>query len=147
MAAHEEIFDNPTAWVARHIHTYVESDGKKGHRFYGHDALLLTTRGRRSGKLRRTALYYGEDGGRYVLVASDGGAPHDPAWCLNLVAHPAVVVQVRGETFAALAHRASPDERPRLWELMTAIFPKYAAYQRKAGREIPVVVVERVGTG
>jgi deazaflavin-dependent oxidoreductase (nitroreductase family) len=138
-----EISDNPTDWVARHIRSYVESGGKKGHRFYGHDALLLTTRGRKSGKLRRTALYYGEDGGRYVLVASDGGAPHDPAWYLNLVANPAVVVQVRDETFAALARRASPDERPRLWELMTAIFPKYAAYQRKAGREIPVVVVER----
>jgi deazaflavin-dependent oxidoreductase (nitroreductase family) len=139
-----EISDNPTDWVARHIRSYVESDGKKGHRFYGHDALLLTTRGRKSGKLRRTALYYGEDGGRYVLVASDGGAPHDPAWYLNLVANPAVVVQVRDEAFAAIAHRASPDERPRLWELMTAIFPRYAAYQKKADREIPVVVVERV---
>jgi deazaflavin-dependent oxidoreductase (nitroreductase family) len=143
MPSREEISDNPTDWVARHIRSYVESGGKKGHRFYGHDALLLTTRGRKSGKLRRTALYYGEDGGRYVLVASDGGAPHDPAWYLNLVANPAVVVQVRDETFAALARRASPDERPRLWELMTAIFPKYAAYQKKAGREIPVVVVER----
>jgi deazaflavin-dependent oxidoreductase (nitroreductase family) len=143
MDVRAEISDNPTDWVARHIRSYVESGGRKGHRFYGHDALLLTTRGRKSGKLRRTALYYGEDGGRYVLVASDGGAPHDPAWYLNLVANPAVVVQVRDETFGAYARLASSDERPRLWELMTAIFPKYAGYQRKAGRELPVVVVER----
>jgi deazaflavin-dependent oxidoreductase (nitroreductase family) len=138
----EAVHDNPTGWIARHIRSYVESDGAKGHRFYGHDSLLLTTRGRRSGKLRRTALYYGKDGGRYVLVGSDGGKPHDPAWVHNIVANPAVVVQVRDETFGALARIADPDERPRLWELMVAIFPTYAAYQEKAARQIPVVVVE-----
>jgi deazaflavin-dependent oxidoreductase (nitroreductase family) len=139
----DDVHDNPTGWIAQHIRRYVESDGEHGHRFYGRESLLLTTRGRRSGKLRRTALYYGEDEGRYVLVASDGGNPRDPAWYLNLIASPAVVVQVRGETFAARARPATPDERPRLWEQMTAFFPKYAEYQRKAGREIPVVVVER----
>jgi hypothetical protein len=96
MASSDEVFDNPTGWVRQHVRRYVESDGEKGHRFNGHDALLLTTRGRRSGKLRRTALYYGEDAGRYVLVASDGGKPRDPAWYLNLVAHPEVDVQVGG---------------------------------------------------
>jgi len=147
MSPNDEVFDNPTGWISQHIRQYVESRGAKGHRYYGRPALLLTTRGRRSGKLRRTALYYGEDEGRYILVGSDGGAPRDPAWCLNVVANPAVVVQIRDETFAALARLAGPDERPPLWELMTAIFPKYAAYQRKAGREIPVVIVERVRPG
>jgi deazaflavin-dependent oxidoreductase (nitroreductase family) len=139
----EEVFDNPTDWVATHIRRYVESDGANGSRFYGHDALLLTTRGRRSEKLRRTALYYGRDGGRYVLVASDGGKPTDPGWYHNLVANPAVVVQVRDETFGAVAGPADPDERPRLWELMVGVFPTYAAFERKARRELPVVVVER----
>jgi deazaflavin-dependent oxidoreductase (nitroreductase family) len=139
----EEIFDNPTGWVAKHIRSYVKSGGKKGHRFYGHDALLLTTRGRRSGKLRRTALYYGRDGDRYVLVGSDGGNPHDPAWCHNIAANPAVVVQVRDETFAAVASLAEPDERPRLWKLMVDLFSNYADYERKAQRELPVIVVER----
>jgi deazaflavin-dependent oxidoreductase (nitroreductase family) len=129
--------------VARHIRSYVASDGAKGHRFNGHDALLLTTRGRRSGKLRRTALYYGEDEGRYVLVGSDGGKRHDPAWCHNIAANAAVVVQVGGETFGAVARLADTTERPRLWELMVAIFPTYAAYEKKAGRELPVVVLER----
>ena len=140
----EEVVDNPTGWVRRHVRDYVESGGAKGHRFHGRDALLLTTRGRRTGKLRRTALYYGEDGGRYVLVASDGGKRTDPGWYHNLLASPAVVVQVRDETFPALARPADPEERPRLWELMLGVFPTYAAYERKAGRELPVVVVERV---
>ena len=139
----EDVFDNPTGWVARHIRSYVASDGAKGHRFNGHDALLLTTRGRRSGRLRRTALYYGEDGGRFVLVGSDGGKRQDPAWCHNIAANPAVVVQVGGETFGAVARLADATERPRLWELMVAIFPSYAAYEKKAGRELPVVVLER----
>jgi deazaflavin-dependent oxidoreductase (nitroreductase family) len=141
--ASEQIFDNPTDWVAKHIRRYVESDGANGHRFYGHDALLLTTRGRRSGKLRRTALYYGLDGDRYVLVASDGGKRTHPAWYHNLAANPSFVVQVRDDTFGALARLADPDERPRLWELMVGVFPTYAAYQQKARRELPVVVVER----
>jgi deazaflavin-dependent oxidoreductase (nitroreductase family) len=147
MTSREEVFDNPTDWVEKHIRQYVESGGSKGHRFYGKDALLLTTRGRRTGKLRRTALYYGEDAGRYVLVGSDGGKRTDPAWCHNIAANPAVVVQVRGETFPAVARLAEPDERPRLWELMTGIFPTYAAYEKKARRQLPVVVVERAQPG
>jgi deazaflavin-dependent oxidoreductase (nitroreductase family) len=136
----EEVFDNPTGWVAAHVRRYVESGGRRGHRFNGHDALLLTTRGRRTGKLRRTALYYGRDGGRYVLVATE-----DPAWYRNLLANPAVVIQVRAETFAALARPASPDERPRLWDLMVGVFPKYHAYA--AGDELPIVVVTPTDPG
>jgi deazaflavin-dependent oxidoreductase (nitroreductase family) len=139
----DDVHDNPTGWIARHIRRYVESNGEEGHRFYGHDALLLTTRGRRSGKLRRTALYYGEDDGRYVLVASDGGKPNDPAWYLNVTADPEVEVQIRAEKFAARARPATASERPRLWALMTAIFPKYLEYQGKASRQIPILVVER----
>ena len=130
------MFDNPTGWVAGHVRRYVASGGRRGHRFNGHDALLLATRGRRTGKLRRTALYYGRDGDRYVLVATE-----DPAWYLNLLANPAVVVQVRTETFGALARPASASERPRLWELMVGVVPKYATYARAAGRDLPVVVV------
>jgi deazaflavin-dependent oxidoreductase (nitroreductase family) len=139
----EEVIDNPQDWVAKHIRNYVESDGEKGHRFYGHDALLLISRGRRSGKLRRTALYYGKDGDRYVLVASNGGSRRHPAWYLNLVEHPEVEVQVRADRFAAHARLANASERPPLWELMTGIFPAYESYQKKTKRELPVVVVER----
>jgi deazaflavin-dependent oxidoreductase (nitroreductase family) len=143
VSGEEVVFDNPAGWVARHVRRYVESGGTRGHRFNGRAALLLTTRGRRSGRLRRTALYYGRDGERYVLVATAVRGGGDPAWFLNLVASPAVVVQVRSEVFPAVARPAAGGERERLWALMTGVFPKYAAYEREAGRALPVVVVAR----
>jgi deazaflavin-dependent oxidoreductase (nitroreductase family) len=134
----EEVFDNPTDWVAKHIRRYVETDGEQGHRAYGHDSLLLTTRGHLSGRLRRTALWYLRDGDRYLLA----GSGPDPAWVRNLQANPAVVVQIRGDTFAALARVASAAERAALWERMTTEIPKYAGYQERSRRELPVVILE-----
>jgi deazaflavin-dependent oxidoreductase (nitroreductase family) len=144
-ARSEEIVDNPDDWVAEHIREYVATDGRRGHRLSGWKAstLLLVTRGRRSGKLRRTALAYGEHAGRYVIVASNGGAARHPDWYFNLVADPAVQVQVRDERFAAQARVARPDERPALWGLMTSIGPTLDDYQRDSGREIPIVILER----
>lgn len=139
----QEPIDNPTGWVNRHIRDYVESAGKRGHRWQGADTLLLITRGRRSGELRRTALIYGRDGDRFVVVGSNGGSSTHPAWYLNLLADPDVTVQVGEEVFEARARDATPDERPRLWELMTGIWPDYDNYQRRTDRQIPVVVIER----
>lgn len=141
----EDVFDSPTGWVAKHVRGYVETDGKKGHLFHGMPTLLLTTRGRRTGKQRRTALIYGRDGDRYVLVASNGGAPKHPAWYLNLLEQPNVEVQVGPDKFSARARAATAEEKPRLWQTMTSIFPRYDAYQRKAGRDIPVVILEHAG--
>jgi len=143
MAPQEEITDSPTGWVAEHVDRYVETDGREGHEWRGVPTLLLTTRGRKSGKLRRTALIYGKDGeGRYLLVASKGGAPEHPSWYLNLAAHPEVEVQVGADKFAARARTADAREKPRLWQLMTSIWPDYDGYQKKTGRDIPVVIVE-----
>jgi deazaflavin-dependent oxidoreductase (nitroreductase family) len=142
----EEVFDNPTDWVAEHIRRYVESDGERGHRAYGHDSLLLTTRGRRSGKLRRTAVWYVRDGDRYLLVGSSG-SDRDPAWVGNVRVNPAVVVQVRGETFAALARIATADERPALWERVAKQVRRHADTQARLGRELPVVIVEPARVG
>jgi deazaflavin-dependent oxidoreductase (nitroreductase family) len=139
----EDVFDNPTGWVAAHIRRYVESGGTRGHLFNGRPALLITTRGRRTGALRRTALYYGRDGDRYVLVATPTRGGGDPAWYRNLDHNPAVVLQVRTQTFAGLAHAAPAGERARLWELMVGVFPKYERYRREAARDLPIVVVER----
>lgn len=102
----DDVIDSPTGWVAKHIHDYLDTDGRRGHRWHGMDTLLLTTRGRRSGKLRRTALIYGRDADRYVVVASNGGAKRHPAWYLNLVDNPAVLVQVAAEKFSARASAA-----------------------------------------
>jgi deazaflavin-dependent oxidoreductase (nitroreductase family) len=138
----EEILESPTPWVAKHVRGYVETDGKRGHRFYGSPALLLTTRGRKSGKLRRTALIYGRDADRYLVVASNGGSARHPAWYLNLVADPEVRVQVAAEHFRAQARPATPEEKPELWRIMAKIFPTYDRYQAKTSREIPLVILE-----
>jgi deazaflavin-dependent oxidoreductase (nitroreductase family) len=140
----EEVFDSPRGWVARHISQYVETNGRKGHRWQGVPTLLLTTRGRKTGKLRRTALIYGVDGDRYVVVASTGGAAQNPAWYLNLVDDPEVGLQVGAATFRAEARTADRDEKPPLWELMASIWPDYDKYQAKTTREIPVIVLDRI---
>jgi len=138
----EEVFDSPRDWVGEHVRRYVETGGEDGHLWRGVPTLLLTTRGRRSGKLRRTALIYGRDGDRHVVVASTGGADRHPLWYLNLVAHPNVRVQVGSEQFLARARTASAEEKPRLWPLMTAIWPAYDQYQARTTRSIPVVLLE-----
>jgi deazaflavin-dependent oxidoreductase (nitroreductase family) len=107
------------------------------------NTLLLTTRGRRSRKLRRRALIYGEDGDRYVVVGSQGGARKHPSWYLKLIANPEVDVQVGAEKFPARARPASPKEKPRLWRIMTSIWPEYDRYQTRTSRDIPVVILER----
>jgi deazaflavin-dependent oxidoreductase (nitroreductase family) len=144
MSQPEAVEDSPKGWVASHIRRYVDSDGDKGHEWRpGVYTLLLTTRGRRSGRLRRTALIYGRDGDRYLVVGSVGGAAKHPAWYLNLVEHPEVEVQVGAERFAARARTATAEEKPPLWSVMAKIWPAYDAYQKKTRRDIPVVILER----
>ena len=142
MSSQDEVFDSPVGWVADHIRGYVDSEGEKGHRWRGANTLLLTTRGRKSGKLRRTALIYGRDGDEYIVVASKGGAEKHPEWYLNLVVDPAIQVQVGPKKFMARARTASSEEKPALWRLMTSIWPDYDSYQQRTKREIPVVVLE-----
>jgi deazaflavin-dependent oxidoreductase (nitroreductase family) len=145
----EEIVDNPDPGVAEHIREYVATGGRRGQWLSGWKAptLLLVTRGRRSGRLRRTALAYGEHDGRYVLVASNGGAKRHPDWYLNLVEEPIVQVQVGDDRFGARARDARADERSALLKLMTSIGPELEDSRktaRKHGREIPVVILERI---
>ncbi len=108
--------------------------------------LLLHTVGARSGEPRIAPLIYSRDGDRLVIIASKSGAPSNPAWFANVVAHPDVTVEAGGETFRARAvvHADGP-ERDRLWEAHKARFPRYAEYEQKTTRLIPVVVLERIG--
>jgi deazaflavin-dependent oxidoreductase (nitroreductase family) len=141
-----DVKDSPVGWVNRHIKAYVASDGKKGHEWRrGVPTLLLTTTGRRTGTRHRTALIYGREGADYVVVASKGGARKNPAWYLNLSAGPHVDVQVCAEKFSAVARTATGKERARLWAVMNEIWPSYEYYQGRTDREIPVVVLTRVG--
>lgn len=139
----DEVFDSPTPWVAEHIRAYLDTGGTNGHLYQGWPTLLLTTRGRRSGKLRRTALIYGRDDERYVLVASNGGAAQHPAWYLNLAKHPQADVQIGAETFTVRARTATAQETPLLWRRMAAIFPMYDTYQAQSVRRIPVVILNK----
>lgn len=143
MPNQEEIHDSPSSWVREHVREYVETDGRKGHAWKGVHTLLLTTRGRKTAKLRRTALIYGEDAEKYVILASKGGHDFHPGWYLNLDKNPDVQLQVGAEKFAAKARTAIGAERGRLWDLMAEIWPDYNKYQARTKRLIPVVVLER----
>ncbi len=128
-----------------HVALYRASGGRIGGRFRKTaPVLLLTTTGRKTGKRRTTPLLYAEDAGRYVVVASVGGAPKHPAWYLNLRESPEATIQVRGRQLAVHAETAPPDERARLWAVVTRMYPGYDAYQAKTTREIPVVALTPV---
>jgi deazaflavin-dependent oxidoreductase (nitroreductase family) len=141
-----QVHDSPQSWVSEHIQKYVETDGAEGHVWNGVPTLLLTTKGRKSGELRRTALIYGKHGSSYLIVASRGGAPSHPAWYLNLSENTEVQVQVGADKFVAQARTASEQEKPELWAEMVKIWPAYDEYQTKTDRPIPVVVLDPVGS-
>jgi len=127
-----------------HVRRYRETGGEVGHEWReGSTILLLTTTGRKSGEPRTTPLIYAEDGDRYVIVASKGGAPEHPGWYENLAKTPEVELQVRDEVFQAHARVAEGEERDRLWRKANEVWSHYDEYQTKTDREIPVVVLER----
>lgn len=125
-----------------HVRRYRETDGEVGYLWNGAPCLVLTTT-RKSGDARDTALIFGQDGDRYLLVASKGGAPEHPYWYRDLAARPEVELQVKGDRFAAHARTADADEKARLWPIMTAVWPSYDDYQAATERDIPLVVIER----
>jgi deazaflavin-dependent oxidoreductase (nitroreductase family) len=107
--------------------------------------LLLTTTGAKSGQSRTSPLVYTMDGDRYIIIASKGGAPNHPDWYHNLRANPVVGLEVGSEQFQAQANIVSGTERIRLYDQMAAVMPFFAEYQRNTEREIPVVVLSRLG--
>ncbi len=137
-------------WITDHIARYLATDGADG---YLWDAslgggkgmvptLLLTTVGRKSGRVLTLPLIFGRSGPDYVVVASKGGAPTHPAWYLNLQSNPEAHVQVKAEKFKARAFTADAAQRPALWAKMVEIYAPYAQYQTKTDRQIPVVVLK-----
>ena len=125
-----------------HVAFYRASRGRLlGRIGKGMPVLLLTTTGRKSGRRRTTPLLYLEDGGRYAVVASVGGAPQHPAWYLNLRADPRATVEIADRKRAVRAETAGPEERARLWLAATAMYPGYDTYQTRTSREIPIVVL------
>jgi deazaflavin-dependent oxidoreductase (nitroreductase family) len=140
------------SWIRDHVSRYLATGGEDG---YLWDAsigggkgmiatLLLTTVGRKSGKVLTLPLIFGQSGSDYVVVASKGGAQAHPAWYLNLEANPQVQVQVKADKFTARARTATGAERAALWTKMVEIYAPYTDYQKKTDRQIPVVVLKRV---
>jgi F420H(2)-dependent quinone reductase len=127
-----------------HERLYERTDGRVGHRLIGVPTLLLRTTGRRSGATRTNGLVYAQDGTDYLVVASNGGADRHPAWLHNLRANSEVEIQIgrdRQKGKARIAGRSDPDFE-RLWAIVNENNrDRYTAYQRRTGREIPVVAI------
>jgi deazaflavin-dependent oxidoreductase (nitroreductase family) len=137
---------SPHEWVRNQVAEYEASGGERANTFAdtGLPIIVMTTRGNRSGKLRKTPLMRVEHDGEYALVASDGGAPQHPVWYHNLKADPeAVTIQDGREPFDARVREVVGERRAEWWRLAVAAFPPYAQYQEIAGREIPVLVAAR----
>ena len=112
--------------------------------FQGRDVLILTTTGARSGEVRENPLVYTRDSDNYVIVASKGGAPTNPSWFHNIVAHPEVTIEAGGRKFAARAHVPDGDEYERLYNQHASTNPQFNEYRKKTSRKIPVVVLEKI---
>jgi F420H(2)-dependent quinone reductase len=129
-----------------HTLAYRATGGLLGHRFPGAPpSLLLDHVGAKSGRRRTTPLTYLRDGEAFVLVASKGGHPQNPAWFHNLRAHPDVTIQVGSRRRPVRARVATPEERTRLWPRVVDLYGGYEGYQRRTGREIPLVILEPRG--
>ncbi|WP_327319890.1 nitroreductase family deazaflavin-dependent oxidoreductase [Streptomyces sp. NBC_01235] len=135
---------SPTQWVREQVEQYERSGGTEGTtlRETGLPVILLTTRGAKSGKIRKTPLMRVEHDGRYALVASQGGAPKHPVWYHNVTSDPQVELQDGPRKQDMTAREVTGAEKAEWWERAVAAFPPYADYQKKTDREIPVFVVE-----
>ena len=126
------------------IEEFRVNGGRVGGPFAGAPMVLLTHKGARSGKTYTTPLVYSKDGGRFVIVASKGGAPDNPAWYHNLIAHPEVTLEIGAEQFKARAVVTSGEERERLFNVQAGQMPMFNEYRKKTTRQIPVIALERV---
>jgi F420H(2)-dependent quinone reductase len=136
-------------WVRDQVATYERTGGREANtlRDTGMPVIIVTTRGNKSGKVRKMALMRVEHGGEYALVASMGGAPKHPVWYWNLKAHPRdVMIQDGPEPFDAEVRELSGEERAVWWDRAVAAFPPYAEYQKRTQRTIPVFVATRRGS-
>lgn len=132
-------------WVREQIETYERTGGQEANtlRDTGIPVIIVTMRGAKSGAVRKIALMRVEHNGAYALVASKGGAPGNPDWYTNLLAHPdEVLLQDGPEPFAVSIREIHGAERDEWWKRSAAVFPPYDEYQAKTSRTIPVIIAE-----
>ena len=146
MTADGEYQPSPAKWVRDQVAEYEGSDGQRGNtlRDTGLPIVIVTTRGNKSGKIRKMALMRVEHNGEYALVASLGGAPKHPVWYYNLKADPSNVrIQDGPEPFDVEVRELDGNERAQWWDRAVAAYPPYAEYQQKTQRMIPVFLATR----
>ena len=127
------------------IEEFRANGGKVGGQFAGAPMVLITTKGAKSGKSYVNPLVYSRDGHKYIIIASFAGGPKNPSWFHNLVAHPTPTVEIGTERFQAKASFPAGAERERLFNQQASQMPIFNEYQTKTPRQIPVVVLERIG--
>jgi deazaflavin-dependent oxidoreductase (nitroreductase family) len=133
---------SPAKWVRDQVERYEASGGTDGTTIMGKPVVVITSKGAKTGKLRKTPVMRVEHDGRYAAVASLGGAPAHPVWYHNLVAHPDVELQDGATKHDMTAREITGEEKATWWERAVAAYPPYADYQKKTTREIPVFVLE-----
>jgi deazaflavin-dependent oxidoreductase (nitroreductase family) len=131
-------------WVREQVEKYERSGGREAPNLLDTDypVVVVTSRGAKSGKLRKNPVMRVEHEGKYAAIGSKGGDPHNPAWVYNLRAHPHVVLQDGPSKWDMVAREVSGTERDEWWERAVAAYPDYAAYQSWTDRLIPVFVLE-----
>jgi F420H(2)-dependent quinone reductase len=134
----------PSPWepIAEQVKLFEATDGAEGNELQGAPCIILWTKGRHSGNIRKTPLMRVKDGDRYAVIASLGGAPKHPVWFLNLQANPVVSLQDGPELRDYTARVVEGAERDEWWKRSTAVWPSYDEYQTKTDRTIPVVVLD-----
>jgi deazaflavin-dependent oxidoreductase (nitroreductase family) len=135
---------SPRDWVREQVEQYEGSGGTQGTtlRETGLAVVVVTNRGARSGKVRKTPVMRVEHDGRYAMVASKGGAPDNPLWYYNILADPQVELQDGPHKQEMVAREVSGDERAEWWQRAVVAYPPYAEYQQNTARQIPVFVLE-----
>ena len=141
MSLNGEYEPSPADWVREQVREYEGSGGTTGTTMRGMPVIIVTTRGAKSGKLRKVPLMRVEHHGEYAAVASMGGAPMNPVWYFNLVANPQVQVQDGTVVQTMTAREVTGQEKADWWQRCVAAFPDYADYQAKTERSIPVFVL------
>ncbi|MEW2218143.1 nitroreductase family deazaflavin-dependent oxidoreductase [Streptomyces sp. NPDC006990] len=147
MPVEGEYAPSPEQWVRDQVDRYERSGGREGTTMRGMPVIVLTTRGAKSGKVRKTPLMRVEHDGRYAAVASLGGAPSHPVWYRNVLADPRVELQDGPVRQDMTAREVTGEEKAVWWERAVEAYPDYADYQRRTDREIPVLVLEPAPEG
>jgi deazaflavin-dependent oxidoreductase (nitroreductase family) len=133
---------SPASWVRDQVELYESSGGTEGASFRDMPVIILTTKGAKSGKIRKTPLMRVEHDGKYAAVASLGGAPKHPVWYFNVIEDPHVELRDGQQKWDMTAREITGDEKDVWWERAVAAYPDYADYQKKTDRVIPVFVLE-----